>query len=168
MDCYELASIPLSDLDTGWHELQIPYNLRNWLAQDDCGSSDAVLIRPAVYVTNALMNNQGGEDTYSHAQLDNFCFGGMIVDVKDPPPVKDFEIYPNPNEGDFTVRLPGPAPQGMSLIITNTTGQVLFEHKIDPGSIMHTLELQGWTKGIYFLQIRSSGQMISVKKFVVQ
>jgi hypothetical protein len=46
-NCYELASVDLSSLDTGWAELQIPLDLTNWSVFDSCGG---VLVRPAIYL----------------------------------------------------------------------------------------------------------------------
>jgi hypothetical protein len=168
IDCYTLASIPLSDLDTGWHELQIPYDLRNWLALDGCDITDAVLIRPAIYVTNALMDSQGGEDTWSHAQLDNFCFGGVIVAVDDPLPGPDFRIYPNPNDGNFTVELGEIARPGLSLQVIGLTGELLLTTKAIAGAVIQNIDADQLSQGMYLLQIVSEGRVLGVKKFVKQ
>ncbi len=168
VDCYTLASIPLSDLDTGWHELQIPYDLRRWLAIDGCGKAEAVLIRPAIYLTNALMSNQGGEDTYSFAQLDNICYGGMIVAVGDAPPAHDVRIYPNPNSGQFTIEFSDPVKQNIFMVIVNLTGQILFESQAVAGNVMQVMDVKNLAEGFYFLQMVSDGQILSVNKFVKQ
>jgi Secretion system C-terminal sorting domain len=168
VDCYTLASIPLSDLDTGWHELQIPYDLRRWLAQDECGAAESVLFRPAVYVTNALMDNQGGEDTWSYAQLDNFCFGGQLVAVTEPSQAGKLRIYPNPNDGKFTVELTKAAEHGQTFQVIGLTGDVLLTAKAITGTTIQTVDASQLSQGIYLLQMVSDGQVLSVNKFVKQ
>ncbi|HSF88419.1 MAG TPA: T9SS type A sorting domain-containing protein, partial [Saprospiraceae bacterium] len=168
MDCYTLASIPLSGIDTGWHELQIPYDLRRWLALDECGGSQNVLFRPAIYVSNALMSNQGGEDTWSYAQLDNFCFGGMIVAVDDPQSVPDFRIFPNPNTGNFTVELAEAAQHGLSFQVIGLAGEMLLTTKAIAGTITQNIDASHLSNGMYLLRIVSEGRVLAVKKFVKQ
>lgn len=168
LDCYTLASIPLSNLDTGWHELHIPYNLKRWLVLDDCGVDEAIRIRPALYVTNALMDDQGGAYTYSFAQLDNFCFDEMIVAVDELYSARQFRIYPNPNHGTFTVELSEPILTDMSMYVTTLTGQILLKKNIMPDSQLQTIEANDLPQGMYLLQIVSDRRVMSVNKFVKQ
>lgn len=169
INCFELASINLPTTDSAeWITIKVPYDLSGWDAFDDCGGATSVIVRPMIYVTNVLSNEQGGEDTYSFVQIDNFCFDGVIVAVEEPLKGKDFRIYPNPNTDEFTVELSEPAKQGMSIVIVSLTGQILFEKQAVTGNVMHTVESKDLAEGIYFLQIVSAGRVMSVDKFVKQ
>ena len=69
--CFELANIDLSPFDTGWLELELPYDLSGWAALDTCPDG-GLLVRPAIFVTSdesALL--PGAKSTRVH--VDNFC-----------------------------------------------------------------------------------------------
>jgi len=167
IDCYELGSISLSEVRSdGRINIQIPFDLRDWAALDDCGGFSGVLVRPYVSITNPYAENQGGEGTYSAAHLDNFCVDGMSVSLDDPLQENSAKIYPNPNTGEFSVVLPAPAKPGMSLVIVSLTGQVCFEKQVIVGEVVQNLEPVNLANGIYFLQVISDGQMLMVNKFV--
>jgi len=168
-DCYELASIQLSDLlPDEWNDVVIPYDLRNWIAIDSCADGEGVLVRPAIFVTNALNSNQGGAETYSFVQVDNFCLDGLIVAVTDPQPEQNFRIYPNPNNGEFTLDLPEPAIKGMSFRILSLTGQLLLEKTAELGSSIQRIETNNISEGMYFVQILSEKGVMGVSRFVKQ
>ena len=166
IDCYELASIALPVSDTAeWLELEIPYDLSHWDAFDACGG---VLVRPYIFVTNALSNDQGGVGTYSYAEIDNLCISGIVVAVEDPVQKQGIRIYPNPNSGQFTVEMPGPAKQGMSLRILGLAGEVLLTANAIPGLAMQKVEAMYLPQGMYFIQVVSEGRVLSTNKFVKQ
>ncbi len=164
IDCYELASIVLPTTDSAeWLQFEIPYDLSDWDVLDTCGG---VLVRPFVYVTNALSNDQGGENTYSYAQLDNFCFNGTLVGVDDPSRGQSIRIYPNPNAGEFTVDLSELTVVGTSLRIIGLTGQLLSEQIIENSYPLQNVDASMLPEGMYIIQIMSEGRVTAVSKFV--
>jgi len=166
--CLRLANIDLSPFEEGWYELQVPYNLSEWTTPDDCGDLYAVLARPAVYITNALSSLQGGAETFSVVHIDNFCFDGTIVAVKDPFKDAPLRIYPNPNSGAFTLDLPQAATPGMTFRIIGLTGQVLLEKIAEAGSARQTLEAGTLPAGLYFVQVVEDGRVVGIERFVKQ
>ncbi len=167
IDCYELASVPLSVTDTGeWFEIEIPYDLRDWIALDSCNDFSGVLIRPVIFITNDFGSNQGAEQTFSYAELDNVCFNGTIVSVDDPSRQENIRIFPNPTNGSLTIEMKSPALSAMMLRIASLTGQVVLEVQMEPGKLIHTVKTNDLPEGVYFLQMISDGQMVSVNKFV--
>lgn len=167
--CLRLANIDLSPFEEGWYELQIPYDLNNWDTPDDCGDDAvSVLVRPAVYVTNALNSLQGGAATYSVVHIDNFCFDGTIVAVKDPLKRTPLRIYPNPNSGAFTLELSQAATPGMTFRIIGLTGQVLLEKAAEVGSARQALEAGVLPAGLYFVQVIEEDRVVGVERFVKQ
>lgn len=166
--CLRLANIDLSPFEEGWYELQVPYNLSEWTTPDDCGDLQAVLARPAVYITNALSSLQGGSETFSVVHIDNFCFEGTIVAVKDPFKDAPFRIYPNPNSGAFTLELSQAATPGMAFRIIGLTGQLLLEKTAEAGSVRQTLEAGALPAGLYFVQVVEDGRVVGIKRFVKQ
>jgi len=167
IDCYELASVPLPYTDSSeWFEIQIPYDLRDWIALDSCNDFSDVLIRPVIFITNDFGSNQGAEQTFSYAELDNVCFNGTIVSVDDPARQENIRIFPNPTNGSLTIEMKSPALSAMMLRIASLTGQVVLEVQMEPGKLIHTVKTNYLPEGVYFLQMISDGQMVSVNKFV--
>ncbi len=169
IDCYELASIPISALPLDeWYEVQIPYDLRGKLAMDTCTGGQGVLVRPAIFVSNIFGSNQGGSETYSSVHIDDLCFNGTIVAVNDPGQASGIRIFPNPTTGALNIQMPIIQQSDISLQVISLTGHQLLEKRAEPGITVQTMDASLWPQGMYFLQILSKGQVIAVNKFVKQ
>ncbi len=170
-NCYKLASIidilPLDSSD--WVQIQIPYNLSDWVGLDSCGTGKGgILARLAVFVNSPLGSNQGGVSNGYRAELDNLCATGQLISVKNPDQQLALRIFPNPNLGTFTVELPAPAPTNMIFRVTDLTGKLLQEKQTKIGTQIQTVEAGNLPDGFYFLQVVSEGKIIAVEKFVKQ
>jgi len=167
--CFALASIALVPFDSGWVEVQLPYDLNAWNTADSCGDAPhGVLVRPAIFVTNGLGSNQGGSETRSSIQIDNFCMGGQLVSLINPGSRLPIRIFPNPNPGTFNVELPEPAKTDMRLRISDLAGRRVLEQRAEPGKTRHSIQAGHLPDGLYFLQVVSEGRVIAVEKFVKQ
>jgi Secretion system C-terminal sorting domain len=78
------------------------------------------------------------------------------------------QVFPNPNNGNFTVELPNAAEQGLRLKIVDFAGRHLLEQATETGNNVQTIEAQQLPKGLYFLQMISEGRIVAIEKFVVQ
>lgn len=167
ISCFEIASIDLEPFDSGWVDLQVPYDLSSWEEADiSCG---AILSRVAIFMTTAIGSNQGGQlETRSGIQVDNFCLDGSLVRVKDLPYSNLLRIFPNPNVGTFSVQLPEPAKPGTTFRVTDLTGRLVQEQKTEPGSAQQTVRAGELPAGLYFLMVVSEGKVLAVEKFVKQ
>lgn len=166
--CLRLAAVDLEPLELGWYELQIPYDLSDWIAFDDCGSAPFVLVRPAVYIDNALKSLQGGIETLSIVHIDNFCFDGTIVAVQAPLRSRPLRLYPNPHPGTFTLELPEPATPGMRIRMVNLTGQTVLEKPAEAGAAKQLLNAGYLPAGMYFVQVWQEGRVVGMEKVVKQ
>ena len=73
----------------------------------------------------------------------------------------DVKVYPNPNNGLFTLEL-SEKPQGdLHLSISNTLGQLIHSQKITSAS--NTISLDGVDKGIYIMNLSSSSHSIKTR-----
>lgn len=165
-DCYELVSLSLADLDTGWNELLIPYNLRNWDAVDACGGSQGVLVRPAIYVTNGLGNDQGGENTYSFAQLDNFCFGGNLVAVEEPVLKKEVTIFPNPTTGELTIAFNERGLKEKTIMIIDLYGRILFKDVVKSGVLAQSFSIGKLPPGVLIVKVVEDDEPALMEKII--
>jgi len=68
-------------------------------------------------------------------------------------------IFPNPNNGTFTLSLGGMVPQEMEIVITNAYGQLVSQQLItkDPGQMNLEIQLQNVSTGMYFVNILTTG-----------
>lgn len=80
----------------------------------------------------------------------------------------EFNIYPNPNDGNFTVQFQQPYFSKAVLSLYNSMGQIIFEKKIDVhNTLTFPVNRNELKKGIYYLNVRSNQGLFS-KKLVVQ
>lgn len=78
-------------------------------------------------------------------------------------------IYPNPNQGSFTLEMNSLTPQNINIEITNTMGMKVYsENGISfSGKLVKSINLNNVPVGVYYLSIRNSGKNI-VQKFLVK
>jgi hypothetical protein len=174
--CFELLNIPLVDLpsdSSDWFTIEVPYNLKDWTAEDNCGDSmiishpPRVLIHPVAYATNEVSSSPGS-DTKTMVLLDEICFDGKTVGVINPQERLSLRIFPNPNTGLFTVDLPLPASPGMKFRILDLTGRLVLEKRTEQSVARQSVDGGILPNGLYFIQIVSDGQVLGVEKFVKQ
>ncbi|MFA6126477.1 MAG: T9SS type A sorting domain-containing protein [Bacteroidales bacterium] len=95
-----------------------------------------------------------------------FAWGAAIDDVElfvnttSAPTISNpigLSVYPNPNQGRFTIEVAAGAPEDYTLKIINITGQVILEKNVanNTGTWTETIDLSAQPKGIYQLAIRS-------------
>ncbi|MBL7804308.1 MAG: T9SS type A sorting domain-containing protein, partial [Saprospiraceae bacterium] len=168
-----LEQLPESPDSSEWYHLEIPYNLSDWAATDSCGNPlpdpQGVLVRPVLYVTNWLGSESGeASETRSMVLVDNFCIDGVLVGTESPFQKGRIRLFPNPNDGAFTVELPEPAAPGMRLRVIGLTGQLCWERAAEAGSTLQTVQVSELPSGLYFLQLVSRGKPTATVRFVRQ
>jgi hypothetical protein len=112
-----------------------------------------------------LIINRGG-------QIDTLSKPNMII-ITPNVGIKNMQlntsgIYPNPNNGNFTIEMNSFIPQNINIEITNSTGvNVYSENDITfSGKLLKNISMNNVAPGVYFLSILNSGKPI-VQKFIV-
>ncbi len=79
-----------------------------------------------------------------------------------------FSIYPNPNEGDFTVSFNLILKLNYKLELRNTLGQLIFQEILPDfiGDYSKQLNIKQFGKGVYFISLSNSSSN-SVKRIIV-
>lgn len=157
--CWEVARIPIIvPSGEGWKTIT-----SSFLVEGMSGNKFLSL-----HLENDLTNDD--PDANSTVLFDNVCFelnDSTTVPVAEVREDNQFiRIYPNPNEGEFTMELSEPATDGMALRIVGLTGQVLMEKPAEVGTSIQPIKANGLSSGMYFIQIVAEGRVLSVHKFV--
>jgi PKD repeat protein len=83
----------------------------------------------------------------------------LTVGVQEVPWLKDFEVYPNPGTGIFTVELNGDPQKELEVALYNALGQRLRSEIVDfsSGNLTKVLDYSSLPSGGYTLRITGSG-----------
>ena len=128
---------------------------------------------------------KNGDDEYSGDQLTNLSSGFYTltltdandcvfevtillgtVSTKEIESLQTFEIYPNPNDGQFYIQLEFNHWEKTEIEITNELGQVIQKFSMDGNSILKNIDLPNIPAGMYFISIKTA-EGIAVKRMVV-
>lgn len=80
--------------------------------------------------------------------------------------LEDLSIYPNPNKGEFVMKLPSQIDANVSIKIVNQLGVVVSERVVNPSTQTIEFNISPLSKGVYYVNI-STGSAQTVKKLVV-
>ncbi len=85
----------------------------------------------------------------------------VCTGVDEPLALRGFEVYPNPNNGQFAVSIHLLSSSNVLLDLTDMMGRsVLQERFMAPaGQVVHAMELEGASAGIYNLILRVDGRV---------
>ncbi len=77
-----------------------------------------------------------------------------------------FTVFPNPNDGSFSVKIPNGVTMPYSLEIINSVGKIMYSVEHLNANQVNVTQT-GLTKGIYFIRIKSANR-IATQKFIIQ
>ncbi|NVO20472.1 MAG: T9SS type A sorting domain-containing protein [Bacteroidetes bacterium] len=92
----------------------------------------------------------------------------IYVGVNDLVKVQKVEVYPNPNDGRFTLSVTTASAEKFDLRIVNNLGVMVYDRKdmVIDGTLKEKIELNNIPKGIYSIILSNSDKQI-VRKIVV-
>ena len=92
----------------------------------------------------------------------------MANAVGEIPGISEFNVYPNPNDGRFTMVLRGQGRDDLQVYFTNVLGQVILQSEIDfrSGNATREFSFHDLAAGVYIFQIRSGNNAL-YRKLVV-
>ena len=163
--------IPLAAFDSAeWVYIEIPFDLSDYPDVDSCGTPmKGALVQPVVYVTNALIDDQGGAETRTLVEIDYFCYAGkLFTAVKDQQKGGGFRLYPNPTSGKVLLEWTAGSPKNARLILTDAIGRSIRNVDIPNGGNSMPLNLDELQPGMYFIQILSAERLYEVGRVVKQ
>lgn len=92
----------------------------------------------------------------------------MANSITEIPGISEFNVWPNPNNGRFSMTLRGEAMGDLQVSFTNVLGQVILNDKIDfrSGNVTKEFAFNELAAGVYIFQVRSGNKAL-YKKVVV-
>jgi hypothetical protein len=79
--------------------------------------------------------------------------------------IGQFNIYPNPSDGKFTIEAFIPAREDVQIQVMNSIGQVIAAKELEQatGAIKEHIDIEGYAEGIYMLRLSAGKQTITRK-----
>lgn len=156
--------------------------LGSWLRHGDyaCATFSGTTTAPAAAYPLAISGRACGHFSYSGFNFDtclNYTFTRSYPDtiyVCNPSGVSEISqnlnlsLYPNPNQGTFTVSISSATHVSGTMIVTDQIGRAIYNQSLDViGTKQIPLELGNIAPGVYMLVVNTDG-VRSVKQFVVK
>lgn len=92
----------------------------------------------------------------------------VSVSVDGSEAVYDLSIYPNPTNGYLNIGSQQLLPQGTQIQVFDLKGRTLFQKVIHAESYTHSLDLNRLNAGIYLIQIKGVGLLVTREIFVTK
>ncbi|MBL7803708.1 MAG: choice-of-anchor I family protein [Saprospiraceae bacterium] len=89
----------------------------------------------------------------------------VCIGTEEVAAINTARIYPNPNNGMFTVELSELPAQYVHLRILNAVGQIVYT-QTQLTTLQTAIDLGSMPKGLYFVQLNSDGQTVSYRVIV--
>jgi hypothetical protein len=152
----------ISEIDTGeWVDIEIPYDITSWLAEDDCTTSNGVLVRPVIR-QRCCSRPKDLEKVY----LDYFCMGETPTATDDLAQNENIRIFPNPTDGNFTLQFDNKVPAKCKAQIIDVAGRVLQTEILNSGHPDQGINISNLSTGIYFIKIIENGNPVWMDKII--
>ncbi len=122
--------------------------------------SASVVVSPTITSTYTVTGtgSNGCTGIAVITQSVDVCAG--LADTNPDSRGRIFNIYPNPNAGEFMIEVQLPA----RMIITDMIGKVVMEERLESGK--HMVNLKAYTNGVYVVQMTDSSFNSSIMRIV--
>ena len=77
-----------------------------------------------------------------------------------------FEVFPNPNEGDFTIKVEYLSARAFDLTIVDVLGRNLSQYHFHEASVDLPMNMTQYASGVYFIQLQSEDR-VQIKKVII-
>jgi len=138
-----------------------------WLPSENI--SDATIANPTVTVTQSTQYVLTVTDAHNCTTFDTINIAIGTIGVNELINTTAFNIYPNPNNGNFKINLNTSTEDFVELIVYNNIGQAIY-HKIFYSNINNfqkEINLLNCIKGLYIAKININNKTY-IKKFNIQ
>lgn len=102
-----------------------------------------------------------GKQYWLQVDGDNSAYGDIVIDLLS----NSLEVFPNPSKGIFSLLISNQDPGIASVVVSDLNGRKLFtqQYNVNINSNKFNIDLSGYSKGIYLVNIRINGSNLSKK-----
>ena len=92
----------------------------------------------------------------------------VVTAIKEIGVDQKFEIYPVPNNGQFTVVMSTPSEKRFDILITNALGSKIYQEKnvLVKGKLEHNINMGQVPAGMYYIMFRSGNEQV-MRKIII-
>lgn len=91
----------------------------------------------------------------------------LFVELQDDEGSAISRLFPNPNDGHFSIDISSPLPTGEnSVSIVNMTGKIIYQRILVEGKRTEEFEMSGSASGTYILLLSTGNTILSSRKFI--
>ena len=92
-----------------------------------------------------------------------------VIRVAGGTTINNLDIYPNPSRDIFHVSFTSEDVQDLEVRVINVVGEVVYTENLEQfvGEYTKAIDLESYTKGIYFLEITTDNGVVN-KKLILQ
>ena len=90
----------------------------------------------------------------------------VVTGLEETPTALAFQVFPNPTTGIFRIELPE-LQEAVQIQVANNLGQVVRFFEWDQSMQQQTIDLSGFPKGIYYIQVQADDQM-GIQKLIIE
>ncbi len=114
-----------------------------------------------------FLQNESGRGIYQTELITGFNDPPVVTGLENIELLEQVEVYPNPSDKEFLIRLPGAAKQAMEIQLIDQVGKMVHKDTLTEGASSKTVSTQDFAAGVYILQIGSGNSGIVRKKVLV-
>lgn len=150
----------------GWEQMSGSANGNDFLAGRDRSMEPYVTPVTNFTFLNDASPSWGWVNQVAGVRLNSYgC--SYTYSVKESVLESSFSLAPNPNNGQFTLRLENPNANTYQLKVRNSIGQILLDKSLSPDQVRnYKINLGEQQSGLYFVSLESEGKTW-VEKIVV-
>ena len=112
---------------------------------------------PGTYDVTLVVGNINGDDTLTFTNYIEYAAGCNGIGVEEISLEDKLEIYPNPTNGNFTIKFESENENDYSIQIVNMLGQNIFNRSdVNSGALVN-IDLNYQIAGVYFVHIIDDG-----------
>jgi hypothetical protein len=102
------------------------------------------------------------------AEVEDYTINVETTLNQDSFALKDFSVFPNPSQGEFTIQFGTATPTAVQLNVFDIRGRALVQKTYETfGQFNQTLDLQNLASGVYFLEV-GEGSRSMTKKIIIE
>ncbi len=122
-----------------------------------------------LFITDQLVSGKNTIGGMIQGTPNNVLFGYELTDLalRFEEALTGVQVFPNPSQGQFTVKLLNQANADVTITVTNVVGQVVRKFNVNPSVQPNTeIDLIGEGQGVYFVRIQN-GDQSTMRKVVI-